>query len=212
MISVFNGRADQAVMASLTTPAQLGLYSVAVTVAELPQQVAEAIRSVAFAESNHRADMAIIARAARLLLFLISGIGLGLGLAASALLPLLFGESFAGALPMMWVLLVGTVSLAGASVIGSGLVAINRQGRQALAQVSGLVLAMCGLFVLVPLLGGLGAAILTAVAYTIIFGLMLLFFRRETGIPVRDCVVPQRQDVAWLRKQWGRRASLSSPQ
>lgn len=205
VVNVMNGRLDQAMMAPLTTATQLGLYSVAVTLAELPIQLAEAVRAIAFAESNSRDSAAIIARATRLLLALLVVLAVLLGVISHLAVPLVFGQEFSEARGMVWVLLVGTVPLAGSSVVGSGLMTLNRQGQQAVAQLTGLVLAVGGILVLVPLMGGMGAAVVSVAVYTLVFGLLVFRFSRASGIPARACLILQGGDVRWIRQQRSRR-------
>jgi hypothetical protein len=79
-----------------------------------------------------------------------------------------------------------------------------------MAEVTGLVVSVAGLFLAVPVLGGLGASMVSAATYTAVFALLLWFFHRAAGIPVRSCLIPQDGDLEWIRQQWRRRSPVEA--
>lgn len=112
--TAMNSRLDQAIMPAAVTALDLGFYSVAVTVAEVTMIITNVISRNVLAEASARAPKRQLAR------LLILGGGaqvLACGamlLAIPYLLPLVFGHSFAPAIPMVRILLLATVAAYGA--------------------------------------------------------------------------------------------------
>lgn len=103
-----SARLDQAIMPGLTTSEQLGLYAVAVTVAEVPLLVGTVLARnlIAEASAGHH-----VTKMVRQVLFGLAVAVLGssaIGLLSSWLIPIFFGESFSGSISPIYVLLAAT--------------------------------------------------------------------------------------------------------
>jgi len=190
-------RLDQTVMLPLAGAGQLGLYVVAVALAEVPTLLLGDLRRVLLTEVAASRDAAVAARACRLALLAI-GVPVVLGMAATPfLIPLLFGSEFAGAVPMA-VVLLGASMFSGLNMfLGGSISALGRPGAQSAAQVASLVVAVLGIALIAPF-GGMGAAWASLASYLTATVFMLVLFRRLTGHRIREVVVPRRADVAFL--------------
>ena len=193
-----NVRLDQAVLVALVGPAQLGYYAVAVALAELPTLLFGAIRTVLLPEAAARNDPLVVARAARVAVLLSSGMA-AVGVAtAPVVVRLAFGAEFAPATPLVQVLFLASVPLATTFVIGVGLTALGRPGRYSLAHAISVPVTLGGLALLIPLLGTMGAALVSLLAYITALVVSTLFLVRTTCYSVASVLVPQREDVGWL--------------
>jgi O-antigen/teichoic acid export membrane protein len=122
-----------------------------------------------------------------------------LALLTPAILSLLFGPAFHGAIEMALVLLVASVPYAGANVLSAGLQADGAPLIPTVAEGIALVITVAGLVTLLRPLGGIGAAIVSLAAYSASFLFQLVMARRRTGVPVSGFLVPSRADARWAR-------------
>ncbi len=192
-----NARVDQLFMIKLVSPAELGLYAVAVTTASVPQFLSSAMSAPVLTRVAE-GDRALVARALRALLAMIVLVNLALAAILPVALPLIFGEDFADAVPMALVLVAASVPLAGISVLSPALVADGAPGIPSIGEIAALVVTVVGLLLLLDPLGGVGAALTSLVAYTVSFAYQLFVVRRRFGGGLLDYLVPRREDAALL--------------
>lgn len=189
-----NARLDQALMLSLAGARELGLYAIAVTIASASSSLVSSI-GVATAPDVAAGDRTAAARSCRLAMTASILIGSGLAVAAYPLLRVLFGPEFTEAIDMVLILLVAQVPVAGSLVLGYSLRAVNRPGIVSWADIVALGVTVVGLVLLVPALGGVGAALVSLATYVVAFVLLLLAARSHFGLAVSDFLVADRAEV-----------------
>jgi O-antigen/teichoic acid export membrane protein len=96
-----------------------------------------------------------------------------LALAATWLVPFVFGAGFLGAIPLVWILTPGGVFLSCGQVVANLLRGRERQIDVAWAEGAAVIATLVLLATLLPLLGVTGAAIASTVPYGISLALML---------------------------------------
>jgi O-antigen/teichoic acid export membrane protein len=198
LANLVNWRLDQAVMVVLVDARQLGLYAVAVSLAELPSSVFGQLKNVMFAEAASRDDLSVIARGTRVLI-LLTGLGAVVGIVtAPVLIRVLFGHAFVDAVGMSQILFVGTIPFSAEQVVASGLLTLGLPGRRSMSQLAAAVVTVVGLFVLTPHMGAMGAAWTSLAAYTTNFAITTALFRRHSGIAARDILFVRPSDIKWL--------------
>ncbi|GAB2977642.1 oligosaccharide flippase family protein [Frigoribacterium salinisoli] len=198
MSGVLLTRLDQTLMVPLSSEVQLGLYVVAVTVADLPLIITNAVRDVTFSSDAAKANDARLGMAARistLAALVVCG-----GLAASCWwwIPLLFGDDFAGSVPVCLILLLSVVLGTPGSLAG---IALSSRGSPQLRSTSLLVACVVNivlLLLLVPVMGAVGAAVSTLVGTIAAANLNVLFLRRRFGIPATAFYGFRADDVSTL--------------
>ena len=196
--STGNQQLDQVLMAALLPSRQLGLYSLAVTLATASGSLVGAV-ALAIVPRVAGGDAALAARASRLTLWLIliiNAIGAGL---SPWLVPVLFSSKFDGTIPLLLILLVGSVFYVHSTILGYGLVADGHPAGSAVAQIAGLVVTVPGLILLLPVMGALGAALITLVAYLITFFITLYYAVSRFGFSLSTLLIPTLGDLSWLR-------------
>lgn len=196
-------RVDSFILAAYRPAAEVGIYSVAVLVAEvvlhLPRSLTLVLtRRFAAGELLPAARMA--ARASRVGSLGVTVLGIGLGLLARPVIPIVFGERFASAvLPLLW-LIPGIITLSVASPLS--LYLVQQRGKPVWTGSSALVaLAInVGLNVVwIPRHGAVGAAWASSVAYTAHAIIITVLFRRETGLDWKSLILPRRDDLrTWI--------------
>jgi O-antigen/teichoic acid export membrane protein len=169
---------------SLTVPAAaLGQYAVAASVTALALPVVSAVGNVSFPRIASRTlSAARLHRLQRLALLSSAVVGVLLLLpvvvTAPWLVPLVFGEGFRGAVPLVALLAPGGLLLAGGRVCGDLLKGHGRPLAVAGAQAVAAVATVAMLAALVPPFGVYGAAIASSVAAGVALLLMLRALRR----------------------------------
>jgi O-antigen/teichoic acid export membrane protein len=191
-----NLRLDQLLMIPLVAPRELGLYAVATSVSGASTIVTGALTPplmtrVAAGETE------LLPRAVRVVLTGTVGFNVLLGLMTPILISELLGTQFDGAIPMTLVLLVGAVPLAAAGVLSAGLQADGAPMIPSVAELIALVITVVGLLLLLPPLGGMGAAIVSLAAYSATFLVQLVMARRRSGVRLRTYLIPTREDLRW---------------
>ena len=112
---------------------------------------------------------------------------------------LVYGHAFTGSVAPLRILLVGAVLYAGAATVCAGLYALNRPFTAAIAQLSAAVVTIVGLLLFLQHGGIRAAAIVSAVAYAIVFVLALGLYRRASGLRWRDFALPPSLMQLWVR-------------
>lgn len=184
-----NQRIDQLLLSLFIPPHDLGLYVVAVTVTSGMGIFPAAAGTVTFATGTSMKPH----DAARIISRSLQASLLWLGVGAVVLfavvpwaIPWVFGRPFAGSVLACRVLLPGTVALGLNQVLYDGARALNQPALPSYSEGSSLIITAGCLYLLVPRIGFLGAAIASTLAYTASFIVTLVLFERRTGLGWRQ--------------------------
>jgi O-antigen/teichoic acid export membrane protein len=194
-----SARLDQVVGLPLLGARELGLYAVAVSVAELPTAVATAARTVLMGGAGggeDRASMLLVSRVA----VAVAALGCAvLAAGAGVLVPWFFGVAFAPAALPTVILCAATVVFTCVQVCTALLLADGRAARSSAALVAGSLTGVLLLVVLAPL-GAVGAAVASLIGYAVAAGLAARWVRRLPGVSsLRAVTVPYAADLRHLR-------------
>jgi O-antigen/teichoic acid export membrane protein len=191
-----NQQLDQFLMILVVPARELGLYAVAVSVAGIGGWLTGGVNA-ALLPRVAQGQEHLAAQAARVTLAIVGIANLMFAMIIPLLLPTLFGSRFAGAIPMVWILLVAAVPNHGAHVLSAALTGAGRPGLPAAAEIVGLLVTVPTLLVLLGPLGGIGAAIASLVAYTVRFSILLVASKRIFQGSVREFVLVSTADGRW---------------
>lgn len=203
-----NARLDQLFMITLVTSRELGLYAVAVSLAGVSAFLSGALGPPLLSRVA-RGETAIVARGLRVTLSVMTVANLAMGAITPFVLPLLFGEDFGAAVGPTLVLLAAGVPLAGISVLSAALMADGAPGAPSVGEILALAVTIPGLVLLLPAIGGMGAAAVSLVAYTTSFIYQLVIMQRRLGGSLGSYVLLRREDLVWARAMMPR--PLRSP-
>ncbi len=197
LATLANQRLDQLLMIPLVPARELGLYAVAVTISGLAtlltsQVVTVLIPRIAEGQSH------LAPRAMRCLLLVVSVAAAVLAAGTLLVLVPVFGPDFAGARPLVLVLLVAVVPLSGLAALGQWLPAVNRPGAPSVGELVSLGITIPGLILLLPTMGAMGAALVSLVAYSTSFAILLVVMSRHLGHRMIDYLIPHRGDLKIL--------------
>jgi O-antigen/teichoic acid export membrane protein len=204
LTNLANQRLDQLVMVKFVSSRELGYYVMAVTIAGLTNIVAAASIG-AMSPRIASGDHAFAARATRVTLATITLVSIALVALVPFLVPLLFGPAFRPVIPMAQILLASSIPLAGTGILAESLAAAGHPGIASRGELIAAIFTVGGLFLLLPPLGGRGAAIVSLVAY----GVSFVYIVRKTAklLPgtTIDYLAPTASDVRWLEALVARR-------
>jgi O-antigen/teichoic acid export membrane protein len=181
---VVNGRLDLLIMPAFLGAASVGLYSVATNVSWIVFTIASGLAAVVLPAAVRREeDRTWIVVSA---MYATLGVGLvlatALALVAEPAVELVYGASFTDSTEAILLLLPGTVALALAAVLGSGLYSLERPGLAAMAQLPGIAITVVGLLLFLESGGIVAAAIVSSVAYAAVLLTSLVLYRATAGI------------------------------
>lgn len=184
----FNQRIDQLVLSLLVAPKQLGFYAVAVSLSSAIAILPQAAGIVAFSrgsgqDSEGAKDTVGIAFRASLIWLLVACTMLFL--LAPWLIRTVFGSAFEGSILACRILLPGAIATGLGFVLYNAASALGKPGLASYAESSSVLVTAGGLYLLVPRFGYVGAAIVSSVAYTVSFLVMLVLARQVLGIRLR---------------------------
>jgi O-antigen/teichoic acid export membrane protein len=179
---------------------EVGLYAVAVSVAELTYVVTDSVAQVVLPRQVVGSMEQAGAFTARVLrLNLVAGLGVValIALASPVLIPVVFGASFSGSVAPLIGLLPGVAALGLIRPATAVLVRLDRP--LAVSSLTGLALALNVTLnlALIPPLGAVGAGLASTVAYCMLALAYLAWFLRATGLGVQE-LRPQLSEIREL--------------
>jgi O-antigen/teichoic acid export membrane protein len=204
-------RIDQAAISLLLPAADLGLYVVALTVANGPLILVFTLANVAFPKISQQATaggkLVVFGRYLRFSLAMAAAMILVLWVLVPWLLPLLFGEPFSPAVPIANLLLLGTLPLAAKLMFQQALKAWDRSLVVGRSELVGLAVAAMSIAILMPAFGLIGVAwslVLSQIATAAMMGYSL---QRELQLPLMKLLVPTADDWQLIR-EWTTKVRL----
>lgn len=180
ILQFFNYRLDVFLVNFFLGSTGVGIYSVSVALAELLWQFPNAVSFVIFPKSSATKTAwmnAFTPRVFYLTLALTALGGFGLALLGHFMILLIFGERFSAAYQPMLALLPGVILLGGGKVLTNEIAGRGYPHYNSISSGLGLVLTLALDLLLIPRYGVLGAAIASSLAYTVVFGAAVFFYR-----------------------------------
>jgi O-antigen/teichoic acid export membrane protein len=191
-----NGRLDQLIMIGFTSERQLGLYAVAVTSTTITSQIIGSI-GLPLLSRVSSGDRELVPRAVRTTIMVVIALDIVTAAATPFVIPLLFGSAFRSAVPMSWILLVASVPFSATLVLTPAMIADGHPGVPARGEALTLFITIPGLLLLLPSLGGIGAAWVSLAAYSVDAIYQVRVGRAIFGGTLADYILPTRADVRW---------------
>lgn len=192
-------RIDIYLIAYFLDPTQVAFYSIAVNITNPILQIPDAIGTVIFPKLAGSSDIDAHARTAvtcRHTLFatiLAAVFYAGVG---SQALTIFYGDRYAPAIRPMLLMLPGIIMISLYQILTRNFTSRNRQQVNIVAAGVALGVNFTLNLILIPRLGISGAAISTAISYTLAALLLLFIFVRESGGSLRGTVMIRAADLA----------------
>lgn len=204
VLSFINYRADMFIISMFLTPAAVGLYGVAVTIAEKLWIVSQAISSVLYpvissSTDNESKNKLTGAISRNVLFFSVIG-GIVFYLASNLIFSLLFGEAYNRSSDILKMLLPGIILFSVDRILSNDLAGRGKPELNMYTSVFTVVSNIVLNFLLIPKIGISGAAISTSVTYSLSTLIKMVLFKKETGLPYSKFIILQKEDIEAYKK------------
>jgi O-antigen/teichoic acid export membrane protein len=225
LLQQVNYRFDVIILGAFATVADVGVYSIALTLTGIAWVLPQALQTVLFPRAASLDESAIagevtseesdaaLKKAIRHGVLLTVPAALCVGVLLLVAVPLLYGHDFHQTTLLGFVLLPGVLMLGIGKILSS---AIAGRGYPRYTLYVGLIsvpLTLGLYFALIPPFDAWGAAAGSSISYGLTALLTLVFFRRLTHIGLREGLVPTREDLAdyWLAASLARDRFVGRP-
>jgi O-antigen/teichoic acid export membrane protein len=189
-------RADLLVVNHFRGAAQAGVYSVASQVAMMLMLLPGVIATLLFprvtAEQDVRGETTCLVTRYTAFIMLLCCLA---AVPLSLMLPLLYGPAFSDAAPQLMILLPGVYLIGLQSVMVQHFNAMGLPRWVPLFWLITLALNIFLVFILVPRFGARGAAVASAISYSLIFLLVAIYFRITTGRSFSDVFLLREREM-----------------
>jgi len=201
LLQFFNYRLDAFILNYFSTSAVVGIYSIAVSLAETIWQLCNAVASLVFPkvsamtpeEANRLTP--ITSRTTLAVSFLMA---VFLAWVGPWVIPLLYGKAFAPAVTPLWFLLPGVVAFGLVKILYGDLAGRGFPGIGGWVTGTALILTLLFDFTMIPLWKASGAAVASSISYIASAGLCTFFFTRVTRVPSKEVWILKGSDVREL--------------
>jgi O-antigen/teichoic acid export membrane protein len=189
-------RSDIFLVQRFLGPAPVGIYTVAVNVAEMILIVGSALNTIAFAKAaSEQSSEASVIRSAKFSLLVSLGFWLFLGVTSWAIFPLAYGAEFQPAVMPCLVVMAGVCAWAFATPLAGYIVGKSGYPRAfVIATWAGFIVNLLLNLLLINRYGIGGAALATALAYTLTAAITLRIFAKMTRHDLKQILVPDTSD------------------
>lgn len=199
-------RLDVFLIAAFLSTTDLGVYAVAVALAERIWTVADAVSTVLFpriAAAGERDGVELTTLASRHVVLLVGLAATALAVLSRPLILLLYGSAYSDAVLAFAVLLPGVVVLSVGKIVSSY---ISGKGRPELGVLPAVLTVVSNTLlnlVLIPRLGIVGASLASTISYTLSAALLVVYFLRLSDARLTDLFVIRRSDLVPYRHALG---------
>lgn len=203
LLQFFNYRLDSLIVNALAGVASVGVYSIAVAMAEVIWYVAGAFGTVMFPHISaaDRKDADRVTPIVSRNVWFITLVGVvAMALLGRWIIGLVFGPALLGAATPLLLLLPGILALSGAKILTSYLSGIGRPVYAAYISGANVVLTVALDLALIPRFGIAGAAAASSIVYTFTAIALLVVFRKESGARIVETIVIQPQDLSYYMR------------
>lgn len=202
VLKYFQYRLDVLIVGAMLDRQQLGYYAVALSLGEILWRIPNSIGSVllpriagARSPDESKQITPVLCRYTFAMTCFLSAL---LGLLAAKAITVAFGPLFADAYKPLLLLLPGIVGLSVWKLLANDLIGQGYPVAFSVSALASVVVMVAGDVTLVPLMGIEGAAVASSVAYLISMAILMVAYRRVTGVPARDLLVLRAADVRGL--------------
>jgi O-antigen/teichoic acid export membrane protein len=182
-------------------PQALGVYRIAVMVAELLWLIPDAVNIPLFNRISRtekvKDSVSVITQSHRILTAVVSLLSVAMFVVGWWGIPLVLGQEYIDARWLLGLLIPGAVALVTSRLLGTFFNARGYPEKTSLIQVIGAVASVIGYLTLIPPFGVAGAAIATSLSYAIIaLTASFMFVTAAKPYPI-SLFRPTRGDIRW---------------
>lgn len=201
-----NVRLDQIILGAKVSPYSLGIYSIAVLLAELIWVIPDSVGNVLFNRitkiENVHDRVGITTRIARILLSLSIFVSLCLLVTSYYfIIPFGYGSAYNNSFDVLMVLIPGSIMMIFTKVTtkllsGSAMIAKSSQ-----IQIISAIVGVTLYIILIPFFGYYGAAIASSIAYIVGALYSLYLMKKYFSISFYDFAILRKDDMIWTKNK-----------
>jgi O-antigen/teichoic acid export membrane protein len=194
-------RLDLLIIPAFLAASSVGFYALATNLSWLVVSVSGPLATIMMPAATHRgtSGRALVINSLRATVLIGAVLGGGLFLFADLAVRIVYGPGFADSVPPLRILLPGVVLYAAAGVFLNGLYAENRPFTATVAHMLGMATTVIGLLAFLRSGGILAAAIVSTVAYALVFVTSAVLYRRAAELEWRTVFPSPTEIRAGLR-------------
>jgi O-antigen/teichoic acid export membrane protein len=207
LITSLHLRLDLFLIAFFLGPQQVAFYAIATHIAEVLGDIHRPVSIVLYPRLAAAGDARIhetTMTSCRHVFFLELAAALTLVLSAQFLVGFLYGPDYLPAVRPLLVIVPGVVMLSVFNLLTRNFMSRNKQHTTIAAGLVGLIMNVALNLFLIPVLGITGAALASTLSYSLATFVLLLSFRRDSGIALRELVHVRKSDLEFYRKLPGK--------
>ncbi len=194
-------RLDQIMLTALASSTIIGLYAVAVAIAEISATLASSISDSLMPEvagsKDKKQALLLLARSLRVTFYAQMSALIPFWIAAPYLLQYVFGEEFVAATMALRLLFIGSIIWSAGLILISGLNGFGNPGLSTVARVASAVTTVITLLLILPIWGMVGAAVSSILGYSVMFVIALICVLRTQNISFREFLRPRKDDISF---------------
>jgi O-antigen/teichoic acid export membrane protein len=194
-----NWRLDLMMLVGMASSGALGLYVVALRLADITSTLAgsvgDALLPEVAASKNTAEATLVVTKSLRLTLCAHLLILVPLWVAAPYILRFAYGENFVEVTNVLRLLMFASVVWSGGAIVISGLNGLGHPGLSATARIAAALVMVVALITLLPRRGIQGAALSSIAGYSVMFLVALFWLLKRGQITVWECLRPRWSDV-----------------
>jgi O-antigen/teichoic acid export membrane protein len=212
LLTALHLRLDHFMIALFLGPTEVAFYTIATHMAELLGGVHRTVSVVLYPRLASAPGALIhettitVCRHVLYLEVIAAGVLL---LGAKLVIAVLYGGDYLPAVQPLLLIVPGVLMLSVFNLLARNFMSRDKQQITIVAGAAGLLVNVLSNLVLIPLLGISGAALASTISYSFAAVLLLLAFRRDSGIPLMELLRVRQSDVDFYKKlatRLGRRA------
>jgi len=177
-------RVSTIILAFFATRADIGLFALAslltTQVEAVPNSVSNALMPRVASDKGGRGEL--VAQCSRVALVVCAVVALGLVVAATPLVQLLFSPAFLPIVPLIRIMIIGVVVRCAAKIFVPYLVGTDHPGKASVAAACGVLTNLIVLWLLLPVLGLTGAAIAMVASHLVSSSILIHAFTKLSGL------------------------------
>ena len=194
-----NWRLDLMMLVGMASSGALGLYVVALRLADITSTLAgsvgDALLPEVAASKNTAEATLVVTKSLRLTLSAHLLILVPLWVAAPYVLRFAYGENFVEVTNVLRLLMFASVVWSGGAIVISGLNGLGHPGLSATARIAAALVMVVALITLLPRRGIQGAALSSIAGYSVMFLVALFWLLKRGQITVWECLRPRWSDL-----------------
>jgi len=196
ILDTINRRFDQLALGAMMNPIELGWYSIAASISEVPQLLPDSIGTVLFPRVAGNASGAgsLTARACRVTVLAMAAATIVIVVGATPLIRFLYGDRFLPAVKPLIYLAPSILFLSLSKILTKYIYGVGRPHLAVWATGISAVVTIALIFPLIRRYGMVGAAAASSIAYGVGALCNLILTVRLSGASIWDFIVPRKPD------------------